>query len=76
MLVADNYYALGNAFQAKATLESVVQNYEGDNTLLEEARTKLENIRKEELNKSKLMQIVPSDTLIMESDSLINNGVK
>jgi tetratricopeptide (TPR) repeat protein len=72
VLMADNYYATGNAFQAKATLESIVQNYEGDAVLLNEAREKLEKIRTEELNKSKIMQFVPSDTLQMESDSLIN----
>ena len=32
---------------------------------------KLDRIRQEELNKSKLMLIPPSDTLIMESDTLI-----
>jgi tetratricopeptide (TPR) repeat protein len=72
VLMADNYYATGNAFQAKATLESIVQNYEGDAVLINEAREKLEKIRTEELNKSKIMQFVPSDTLQMESDSLIN----
>ncbi|MBK7148511.1 MAG: tetratricopeptide repeat protein [Bacteroidetes bacterium] len=72
VLMADNYYATGNAFQAKATLESIVQNYDGDPVLLNEAREKLENIRLEEWSKSKIMQVVPSDTLQMESDSLFN----
>ncbi len=73
ILLADNYYAQGNAFQAKATLESIVGNYKGDTALVEEARQKLEKIRTEELNKSKLMMVAPSDTLIMETDSLIIN---
>ncbi len=73
ILMADNYYAQGNTFQAKATLESIVQNYEGDETVLTEAKTKLEKIRTEELNKSKIMQVVPSDTLFMEPDTLIND---
>lgn len=76
VLIADNYYAQGNSFQAKATLESIVQNYDGDKEVLEEAKSKLEYIRTEELKKSKLMQIMPSDTLIMETDSLLNNEVK
>lgn len=76
ILIADNYSALGNTFQAKATLESIVNNYEGDQTLLNEAKEKLQKIRTEELNKSKLMpmEALPQDTLIMESDSLINNN--
>ncbi|MES2620816.1 MAG: tetratricopeptide repeat protein, partial [Bacteroidota bacterium] len=73
VLVADNYLAQGNLFQAKATLESIVENYEGDKALLEEAKTKLEKVRAEELNKSKIMQIVPGDTLIMERDAIIND---
>ncbi len=70
ILMADNYFAQGNSFQAKATLESIVGNYEGDKAVLDEARTKLEKIRTEELNKSKIMPITPSDTLQMEIDSL------
>ena len=71
ILMADNYYALGNAFQAKATLESIIQNYDGDKTVVEEAQTKLEKIRTDEMNKSKIMQVVPTDTLIMEQDSVL-----
>lgn len=71
ILIADNYNAQGNSFQAKSTLESIVQNYEGDEAVLNEAKEKLEKIRTEELNKTKIMQIAPSDTLIMESDSII-----
>lgn len=76
ILMADNYYAQGNGFQAKATLESIVNNYEGDQAVLNEAKEKLEKIRTEELNKTKIMQVMPQDTLIMESDSLINNNNK
>ena len=71
--MADNYAAQSNLFQAKSTLESIVANYDGDQALLNEAKEKLEKIRAEELNKSKLMLIAPSDTLIMESDSIIIN---
>jgi tetratricopeptide (TPR) repeat protein len=72
VLVADNYYAQGNVFQAKATLESIVENYEGDKALLDEAKTKLEKMKTEELNKSKIIQTTPGDTLIMEQDNSIN----
>jgi hypothetical protein len=71
ILVADNYYAQGNTFQAKATLESIVQNYEGDKAVLDEAKTKLEKIRTEELNKSKILPPAPVDSVIMEQDSIL-----
>ncbi|MFN8276802.1 MAG: tetratricopeptide repeat protein [Chitinophagales bacterium] len=70
ILIAENYYALGNAFQAKATLESIVDNYKGDVQLLEEARRKLEKIRSEELNRSKIQLEAPADQLQMEGDTL------
>ena len=71
VLMADNYSALGNSFQAKATLESIIQNYDGDKSIIEDARAKLEKLRTDEMNKSKIMQPVPGDTLIMEQDSII-----
>ncbi|MCS6935064.1 MAG: tetratricopeptide repeat protein [Chitinophagales bacterium] len=73
ILMADNYYAMDNAFQAKATLESIVQNYDGDEQLLNEARQKLEKIRSEELQKSKLMLSAPPDTLMFENDTILLN---
>lgn len=73
ILIADNYYAQNNTFQAKATLESIIENYEGDVTIIAEAKAKLEKIREEEINKSKLMIVPPSDTLILESDSILIN---
>lgn len=75
ILIADNYYAQNNSFQAKATLESIVNNYTGNQDILNEAKEKLEKIRTEELNRTKIIQEVPAaqDSLIMETDSLINN---
>ena len=71
VLMADNYYVQGNSFQAKATLESIIQNYDGDKGVIEEARTKLEQIRTDEMNKSRIAVPVPGDTLIMEQDSIL-----
>ncbi|MCS6819828.1 MAG: tetratricopeptide repeat protein, partial [Chitinophagales bacterium] len=67
ILMADNYVALNNTFQAKATLESIVNYYEGDVALKEEAKQKLDKLRKEELMKSKINSGVSEDTLQMES---------
>ncbi len=73
VLIADNYNALGNSFQAKATLESIIENYDGDQAILDDAKAKLEAIRTNELNKSKIFDAVPGDTLIMEQDSILKN---
>jgi TolA-binding protein len=48
ILLADNYVALKDTFQAKSTLKSIVDNYEGDDDILPEAKQKLQ-----ELNNSK-----------------------
>lgn len=68
ILIADNYRAMNNSFQAKATLESIIENYKGDQTLISEARTKLETLQNDELKKSKIETTTPSDSVIMEQD--------
>jgi len=73
ILIADDYYALGNAFQAKATLESIIDNYKGDLGLLTEAKEKLSKLEKDELEKSKIQAPAPSDSLIMEKEPAIKN---
>jgi TolA-binding protein len=47
ILLADNYVKLGNIFQAKRTLESVIENHEGEE-LRELAKKRLETIRLQE----------------------------
>lgn len=54
ILLADIYTEEGNLFQAKATLQSVVDNYNGDQALLDEAKEKLRRVKAAEANKSKL----------------------
>lgn len=54
ILIADIYTEKSNLFQAKATLQSIVDNYEGDQALLNEAKAKLENVKKLESGKSKI----------------------
>ncbi|RYY35822.1 MAG: tetratricopeptide repeat protein [Sphingobacteriaceae bacterium] len=41
ILLADNYTALKDDFQAKATLQSVIDNYKGNDDILPEAKAKL-----------------------------------
>jgi predicted negative regulator of RcsB-dependent stress response len=45
LLIADNYAALGDTFQAKATLESIIQNTQ-DAEILAKAKQKLAQLSK------------------------------
>jgi TolA-binding protein len=44
LLLSDNYVALKDNFQAKATLQSVIDNYKGDDDILPAARQKLQQL--------------------------------
>jgi len=44
VLLADNYAALKDPFQAKATLQSVIENYKGDDDILPDAKAKLQKL--------------------------------
>ncbi len=44
VLLADNYVALKDVFQAKSTLQSVIENYKGKDEILPEAKAKLEKL--------------------------------
>lgn len=46
LLLADNYIALKDEFQAKSTLQSIISNYEGDDDILPTAKAKLESLNK------------------------------
>lgn len=44
ILLADDYVALKDTFQAKATLQSVIDNYKGDDDIIPTAKQKLEQL--------------------------------
>ena len=44
VLLADDYVGLKDNFQAKATLQSVIDNYKGDDDILPAAKQKLEQL--------------------------------
>ena len=44
ILLADNYVGLKDTFQAKATLQSVIDNYKGDDDILPGAKRKLDQL--------------------------------
>jgi hypothetical protein len=69
ILIADNYAMLDNTFQAKATLQSIIDNYKGDAALIQEAKDKLEKLKAEEEKKSKIdLQLAPSDTIQFDNN--------
>ena len=65
ILLADIYAEKDNLFQAKATLQSIVDNYEGDQELLDEAKQKLERVIDAEKNNSKIKRENPNGELEM-----------
>lgn len=54
VLIGDNYAQLGNNYQAQATYESILENYNEDKSLVDEIKTKLENVKNAALLKSNL----------------------
>jgi len=68
ILIAQDYNAMDNSFQAKATLESIIENYKGDQSLVNEAKANLEKLNASALDKSKIQMTVPSDSIQLEQD--------
>ncbi len=54
ILIGYNYHKLGDNFQAKATLESIISNYQGDEILVKEAKEKLAEINTKMKESSKV----------------------
>ncbi len=67
ILLADNYYKLDNAFQAKATLQSIIDNYTGGE-LKQVAQDKLNAILEEEKAKQKV-EIVSDTGATLQEDT-------
>src|SRR5262249_49809020 len=67
ILLADNYYQLGNVFQAKATLQSIIDNYKGEE-LKAVAQEKLNRILDEEKAKEKV-KIIEDTGSTLEQDT-------
>jgi len=53
ILLADNYVALKDNFQAKATLQSIIDNYKGDDDILPAAKQKLEQLSPQDKTEQK-----------------------
>ena len=52
--MAANYHKIGDNFQAKATIESIIQNYKGNKQLIEEAKKVQKEIEEAMKKKSKV----------------------
>jgi len=66
LLIADNYYALGELFQAKATLNSIIENASSA-ILIDEAKLKLTLINQEE---QKMDSIQNASDSVMVTDTV------
>ena len=53
ILLADNYVRLKDIFQAKSTLQSVIENYKGNDEVLPEAKSKLAQLNNQTTNTKK-----------------------
>jgi tetratricopeptide (TPR) repeat protein len=78
ILLADDYTAMKDNFQAKATLQSVIENYKGDDDILPTARQKLDQLssgkRKQKTEGGNERKPVETDTTtIQKPDTTKNN---
>jgi tetratricopeptide (TPR) repeat protein len=73
LLIADNYYALDEIFQSKATFNSIIEN-SGDKLVVEEAKIKLDIIMQgEKLAAQKADSLLlrkPIDSVVIDTDSI------
>ncbi len=72
ILLADDYAAQNNTFQAKATLESIINNYQGQD-LVDTAKQKLAAIETQEAQNSRVLPDSLKNKMPM--DTTINNNV-
>lgn len=67
ILLADIFSDQGDFFNARASLESIIDNYEGDQTIIDEAKQKLIIVKQKQQSKSRLApETDDSDDLEME----------
>ena len=70
ILIAENYAALDNVFQARATLQSIVDNYRGDEALLDEARRRLDELTAEQEKSAPVdADRPPADSVIFQNQT-------
>lgn len=68
ILIGDDYRAVGDNYQAKATYESILEHYKGDQKLLDECKVKLDAMKEETLKKSIIDMSIPQKDSILKLD--------
>ncbi len=63
ILLADNYVGLKDAFQAKATLQSIIDNYKGDDDIVATAQQKLDKLQPLKPKTQGTEEVKPDSTL-------------
>jgi lipopolysaccharide biosynthesis regulator YciM len=71
ILLSDNYMALKDNFQAKATLQSILDNYKGDDDILAIAQQKLDKISPPKPKTQGIEEAVPDST---QTKKTVNKG--
>ncbi|WNB16879.1 tetratricopeptide repeat protein [Marivirga arenosa] len=71
LLIADNYYAMRESFQAKATLNSIIENSDSK-ILKDEAQLKLDLIKEEEAR----LDGIETDNISSEKNDSISNSLE
>lgn len=74
LLIADIFNANGDYFQAKATLQSIIDNYKGADEIVATASQKLEQVKAKEASQSRLKQDESQNE--MELDSIPANNLR
>ncbi|MBK6904288.1 MAG: tetratricopeptide repeat protein [Saprospirales bacterium] len=67
LLLADVYADQGNLFNARAVLESLIENYKGDQSIINEAQTKLDQYNRAANSGSRLN--TPTDDFIIDDQN-------
>ena len=63
ILLADNYVGLKDTFQAKATLQSIIDNYKGDDDIVATAQQKLDKLQPSKPKPQGTDEMKPDSTL-------------
>src|SRR4030095_2738111 len=65
LLLSDIKFNQGDLLNARAILEAILENFQGDETIMKEANEKLDKVKKEEENQSRIKPAT-SDTLELQ----------
>ncbi|GAB2693008.1 tetratricopeptide repeat protein [Mucilaginibacter koreensis] len=73
ILLADNYIALKDTYQAKATLQSIIDNYKGNDDILSTAKEKLQKISPQQ---AAPLEATPAPAIGTDSTTIKSDSTK